>query len=115
LKTKDFRLSRSKTEYMKCDFSAITHRSKTNVRLDGQVVPKKDTFRYLESMFQKDRDIDEDVSHRIKTGLLKLCQASGVLCDPRVSLKLKGKFYSTAIQSIMLYRVECWSTKRQHV
>jgi hypothetical protein len=37
------------------------------------------------------------------------------LCDPRVSLKLKGKFYRTAIRPAMLYRAECWSTKRQHV
>jgi hypothetical protein len=30
-----------------------------DVSLDGQVVPKKDTFRYLGSMLQKDGDIDE--------------------------------------------------------
>jgi len=34
--------------------------------LKGQKVPKKDTFRYLGSMLQRDQDIDEDVSHRIK-------------------------------------------------
>jgi hypothetical protein len=47
--------------------------------LDGQVVPKKDTFRYLGSMLQKEGDIDEDVSHRIKAGWLKWRQAAGVL------------------------------------
>jgi hypothetical protein len=72
LEAKYFRLSRSKTEYMKCDFSATTQ-EKGDVRLDGdgQVVPKKDTFRYLGSMLQKNGDIDEDVSHRIKVGWLK--------------------------------------------
>jgi hypothetical protein len=70
------------------------------------VVPKKDTFRYLGSMLQKDVDINEDVSHRIKVGWLKWCQASGVLCDPKVSVKLKGKFYRTAIRSVMLYGAE---------
>jgi hypothetical protein len=64
LKAKDFMLSRYKTEYMKCDFSATTQEG--DVRLDGQVVPKRDTFRYLGSMLQKNGDIDEDVSHRIK-------------------------------------------------
>jgi hypothetical protein len=52
-------------EYMKCDFSTTTQ-EEGDVRLDGQVVLKKDTFRYLESMLQKDGDIDEDVSHKIK-------------------------------------------------
>jgi hypothetical protein len=68
-----------------------------DVRLDGQVVPKKDTFYYLGSMFQKNGDIAEDVSHRIKADWLKWCQASSILCDPRVSLNLKGKFYTIVI------------------
>jgi hypothetical protein len=49
LEAKCFRLSRSKMEYMKCDFSATTQEER-DVRLDGQVVPKKDIFRYLGSM-----------------------------------------------------------------
>jgi hypothetical protein len=49
LEAKGFRLSRSKTEYMKCDFNAIMQEEE-DVRLDGQVVPKKDTFHYLGSM-----------------------------------------------------------------
>jgi hypothetical protein len=69
LEAKGFRLSRSKTEHMKCDFSATTQEG--DVRLNGQVVPMKDTFRYLRSMLQKNGDIDEDVSHRIKAGWLK--------------------------------------------
>jgi hypothetical protein len=114
LETKGFRLSRSKMEYIKCDFSATTQED-GDVRLDGQVVPKKDTFRYLGLMLQKNGDIDEDVSHRIKVDWLKWRQASVVLCDPRVPLKLKGKFYRTAIRSAMLYGAKCWPTKRQHV
>jgi hypothetical protein len=70
LEAKGFKLSRSKTEYMKCDFSATTQ-EEGDVKLDGQVVPKKDTFHYLGSMLQKNGDIDEDVSHRIKANWLK--------------------------------------------
>jgi hypothetical protein len=114
LKAKGFRLSRSKTEYMKCDLS-VTTQEEGDVRLDGQVIPKKDTFHYLGSMLQKDGDIDEDLSHRIKADWLKWRQASSVLCDPSVPLKLKGKFYRTAIRPAMLYGAECWPTKRRHV
>jgi hypothetical protein len=66
-------------------------------------------------MLQKDGNVDEDVSHRIKAGWLKWRQASGVLCDPRVPLKLNGKFYKTAIRPAMLYVAEYWPTKRRHV
>jgi hypothetical protein len=111
LEVKGFRLSRSKTEYMKCDFSATTQ-EEGDVRLDSQVVPKKDTFRYLGSMLQKNEDIDEDVSHRIKASWLKWRQASGVLCDPRVPLKLKDKFYRTTIRPDMLYGAKYWPTMR---
>jgi hypothetical protein len=66
-------------------------------RLDGQVIPKKDTFHYLGLMLQKNGHIDEDVSHKIKADWLKWRQTFGVLCDLRVPLKQKGKFYRTAI------------------
>jgi hypothetical protein len=69
LETKGFRLSRSKTKYMKCDFSPTTQEE--DVRLDGQMVPKKDNFHYLGSMLQKNRDIDKDVNHRIKASWLR--------------------------------------------
>jgi hypothetical protein len=49
--------------------SSLPHRR--DVRLDGHVVSKKDTFRYLRSMLQKGVDIDENVSHRIKADRLK--------------------------------------------
>jgi hypothetical protein len=52
---------------MKYDFSATTQEEE-DVRLDGQVVYKKDIFHYLGSMLQKYGDIDEDVRHRIKAG-----------------------------------------------
>ena len=73
LGSKGFRLSRTNTEYMTCGFSTTRHEEEEEVSLDGQVVPQKDTVRYLESMLQKDGDINEDVSHRIKVGWLKWC------------------------------------------
>uniref|UniRef100_A0A8R7VFQ2 Reverse transcriptase domain-containing protein n=1 Tax=Triticum urartu TaxID=4572 RepID=A0A8R7VFQ2_TRIUA len=114
LKSKGFRLSRTKIEYMMCGFSA-TRCEEEEVSLDGQVVPRKDTFRYLGSMLQEDVGIDEDVNHRIKARWMKWRQASGILCDKRVPRKLKDKFYRTAVRPAMLYVVECWPTKRRHV
>ena len=65
-----FRLSRTKTEYMKCDFDGAAQEER-DVSLEGQVVPKKDIFWYLGSMLQKIGDIHIDVCHRIKAGWMK--------------------------------------------
>ena len=58
LESKGFRLSRTKTKYMRCDFGTTTWEEE-DISLEGQVVSRKDTFRYLGSMLQRDRDIDE--------------------------------------------------------
>jgi hypothetical protein len=88
LESKGFRISRTKTEYMMCDFSMIGHEDGV-VSLDGQVLAKKETFRYLGLMLQKDGDIDDDVRHRIPARWLKWRQASSVLHDKKVPQKLK--------------------------
>ncbi|GJS28790.1 hypothetical protein Tco_0489410 [Tanacetum coccineum] len=69
---------------------------------------------YLGSVIHRSGKIDEDVAHRIGVGWMKWKAASGVLCDKRIPLKLKGKFYRVAIRTEMLYGSECWPiTKAQ--
>ena len=67
LESKCFRLSRTKTEYMKCNFDGVVQ-EEGDVSLEGQVVPKKDTFRYLRLMLQRDEDIDADINLESKHG-----------------------------------------------
>jgi hypothetical protein len=42
-----------------------------DISLDGRVIPMNDISRYLGSMLQSDREIDEDVSHRIRVRWVK--------------------------------------------
>ncbi|KAF3643346.1 putative amino acid permease 3-like [Capsicum annuum] len=102
LESKRFRLSRSKTEYMECKLNGLRQESEVVVRLDSQVVCKRDSFKYLEFMIQGNGEIDEDVSHRIGVEWMKWRLASGVLCDKKVSPKLKEKFYRVAVRLAML-------------
>ena len=67
LESKGFRFSRTKTEYMRCDFGTTT-REEEDISLEHQVVPRKDTFRYLGSMLQRDGDIDEELAIESKQG-----------------------------------------------
>ncbi|KAM1471536.1 hypothetical protein ACFX14_042016 [Malus domestica] len=115
LESKGLRLSRSKTEYMECKFSANGGQNELGVRIGDQEIPKSDRFRYLGSILQKNGELDGDLNHRIQAGWMKWKSASGVLCDRRMPLKLKGKFYRTAIRPAMLYGTECWAVKHQHI
>ncbi|KAF3656511.1 putative DAG protein, chloroplastic-like [Capsicum annuum] len=68
LKSKGFRLSRTKTEYLECKFSDSRQEEEVVVKLDSQVVCKRDSFKYLESTIQENGEIDEDVSYRMGAG-----------------------------------------------
>jgi hypothetical protein len=99
---------------MRCQFSG-ENSDDGDDSLDGQVVLMNDIFWYLGSMLQSDGEIDEDVSHKIRIIWVKWRQASGILCDKKVSNKLKGKFYRTTIRPVMMYDAECWAIKGQHI
>ncbi|GKD81108.1 retrovirus-related pol polyprotein LINE-1 [Tanacetum coccineum] len=96
LEDNGLRVSREKTEYLRCDFSRyeVVHQE-VDIRIGDRILQPTESFRYLGSVMHKAGRIDEDVTHRIKTGWVKWWAASGVLCERRIPLKLKGKFFRT--------------------
>nr|XP_043639669.1 uncharacterized protein LOC122610774 [Erigeron canadensis] len=109
-------VSREKTEYLRCDFDnqEIRQNGDEVVSIGGRILRPKESFRYLGSVIHKSGVIDEDVIHRIQAGWMKWRAAMGVMCDKRIPLKLKGKFYRVDIRPAMLYGSECWAmTKAQ--
>ncbi|GJT38900.1 zinc finger CCCH domain-containing protein 18 isoform X1 [Tanacetum coccineum] len=104
-KDNGLRVSREKTEYLRCDFGnvEIAHNEEVDIRIGEKILQPKESFRYFGSMLHKSGRIDEDVSHRIKAAWMKWRAATGVLCDRKVPLKLKGKFYRVAIRPALLY------------
>ncbi|RZC05226.1 Protein RER1B isoform E [Glycine soja] len=114
LETHGFRLSRSKSEYMECKFNKRMRVSNSEVKIGDHIIPQVTRFKYLGSVIQDDGEIEGDVNHRIQAGWMKWRKASGVLCDAKVPIKLKGKFYRTAVRPAILYGTECWTVKSQH-
>ncbi|XP_060210429.1 uncharacterized protein LOC132637342 [Lycium barbarum] len=84
LESKGFRLHRTKTEYIECEFSVVTSEANVEVRLDSQVISKRGSFKYLGIIIQSNGEIDEDATYRIRAVWLKWKLASGVLCDKKV-------------------------------
>jgi len=86
LETRGFRLSRSKTEYLRCQFAGSRSTEVGSIIFDGNAVEGSDCFRYLGSIIQKDGELDGDVAHRIKAGWLKWKSATG-FCAIRICPK----------------------------
>ncbi|GJS95353.1 ataxia telangiectasia mutated family protein [Tanacetum coccineum] len=108
LEDKGLRVSREKTEYMRCNFNRNDNDQNEEIRIGDHILEPKESFRYLGSVMHKSGRIEDDVTHRIQVGWLKWRAATGILCDKKVPLKLKGKFYRVAIRPAMLYGSECW-------
>ncbi|XP_070007282.1 uncharacterized protein [Nicotiana sylvestris] len=105
----------TKTKYLECKFNSVTQEVDVDVRLDTHVIPRRESFKYLGSIIQKDGEIDEDVTHRIEAGWMKWRLDSGVLCVKNVSLRLNDKFYKVVVRPTMLYEAKCWPIKKFHV
>ncbi|XP_019256270.1 PREDICTED: uncharacterized protein LOC109234657 [Nicotiana attenuata] len=85
-----FQVERTKIEYLECKFSCATQVEDEDVRLDTQVIPKRESFKYFGSIIQGNGKTDEDVTHLIGAEWLKWRLASSVLCDKNVPPILKG-------------------------
>src|SRR5215469_4931404 len=67
---------------------------------------------YLGALMQEDGKIDKKVGARVQTGWMKSREGKGVLCNKRVPLKVKGKFYATVVRPAMTYVSECWALRK---
>jgi len=73
------------------------------VAIGSVAIPKVVRFRYLSSIIQEDGEIDEDFNQQIKIGWQKWKNALGVLCDKRISLRLKRRVYRMVVRPPLLY------------
>nr|XP_016502668.1 PREDICTED: uncharacterized protein LOC107820839 [Nicotiana tabacum] len=71
LESNGFKLSRTKIEYLECKLSSATQVVDEDVRLDSQVIPRRESFKYIGSVIQGNGEIDEDVIHCIGARWMK--------------------------------------------
>ncbi|XP_067138144.1 uncharacterized protein [Centruroides vittatus] len=63
----------------------------------------------------EDESVDKEVTGRIQAGWRNWREMSGVLCDKRMPLRLKGKVYWIVVRPAMLYAIETVSLRKTHV
>ena len=60
------------------------------------------TCKYLGATLAENGDLDADMTHRIQSGCKNRNRVSGILCDRRISLRVKGKVYKTVVRPAIL-------------
>ncbi|KAK3531798.1 hypothetical protein QTP70_029738, partial [Hemibagrus guttatus] len=109
LERRGMKVSRSKTEYM-----CVNEREGSGtVRLQGEEVKKVQEFKYLGSTVQSNGGCGKEVKKRVQAGWNGWRKVSGVLCDRKISVRIKGKVYRTVVRPAMLYGLETVSLRKR--
>ncbi|KAK3572920.1 hypothetical protein QTP86_010565 [Hemibagrus guttatus] len=109
LERRGMKVSRSKTEYM-----CVNEREGSGtVRLQGEEVKKVQEFKCLGSTVQSNGECGKEVKKRVQVGWNGWRKVSGVLCDRKISARIKGKVYRTVVRPAMLYGLETVSLRKR--
>ncbi|KAK3571218.1 hypothetical protein QTP86_005428 [Hemibagrus guttatus] len=109
LERRGMKVSRSKTEYM-----CVNEREGSGtLRLQGEEVKKVQEFKYLGSTVQSNGECGKEVKKRVQAGWNGWRKVSGVLCDQKISARIKGKVYRTVVRPAMLYGLETVSLRKR--
>ncbi|KAK3532125.1 hypothetical protein QTP86_008586 [Hemibagrus guttatus] len=109
LERRGMKVSCSKTEYM-----CVNEREGSGtVRLQGEEVKKVQELKYLGSTVQSNGECGKEVKKRVQAGWNGWKKVSGVLCDRKISVRIKGKVYKTVVRLAMLYGLETVSLRKR--
>ncbi|KAK3540829.1 hypothetical protein QTP86_002363 [Hemibagrus guttatus] len=109
LERRGMKVSRSKTEYM-----CVNEREGSGtVRLQSEEVKKVQEFKYLGSTVQSNGECGKEVKKRVQAGWNGWRKVLGVLCDQKISARIKGKVYRTVVRPAMLYGLETVSLRKR--
>jgi len=87
----------------------VTSARRTSVDIGASAkLELMDKFCYLGDMMSVDGDADAAVEARIRIGWNKFSQLVPLLTNKDVSLIMRGRLYSSCVQSSMLHRSEKW-------
>ncbi|KAK3557745.1 hypothetical protein QTP86_000302 [Hemibagrus guttatus] len=109
LERRGMKVSHSKTEYM-----CVNEREGSGtVRLQGEEVKKVQEFKYLGPTVQSNGECWKEVKKRVQAGWNGWRKVSGVLCDRKISARIKGKVYRTVVRLAMLDALETVSLRKR--
>ena len=112
LEERGLRISRPKTQFMDFNFGQDNGQEREPVKILGEELQRVHNFKYLGSSVEETGGMATEITQRVSEAWRNWKRCSGVLCDRRMPVKLKGKVYKTVVRPALLYGAETWATTR---
>ena len=111
LERRGLKVSRSKTEYLR----AGDVDDGEELKLQEEKVKRAKNFKYLGLTVSSDGRCEKEMRRRIQAAWMSWKKVSGVLCDRKLSARVKGKMYKSVVRSAMLYGMETVAVMERQV
>ena len=105
LESRGLKVSRAKMEYM-CINKDGCNGVDGQVRMQGQVVPEVEDFKYLRSKIVCNGKSDREMKKRIQAGWNNWRKVTGLVYDRKVPVRLKGCIHKVIVRPAILYGME---------
>ena len=103
-----------KTVYLRFNVDRDLDDGNSDVNIQGENLERVNTLKYLGATLAENRELDAEMTHRIQSGWKNWKRISRILCDRRISLRVKWKVYNTVVRPAMMYGAETWAVKKAH-
>ena len=98
--------------FMDFNFGQDNGQGRESVKILGEELQRVHHFKYIGSSVEETGGMTIEITQRVSAAWRNWKRCSGVLCDRRMPVKLKGKVYKTAVRPALLYGAETWATTR---
>ena len=107
------KINRKKTVYLRFIVDGNLD-GNSDINIQGDNLERMDTFKYLGATLAENGDLDTEMTHRLQSGWKNWKRISGILCDRRISFRVKGKICNRVVRLAMVYSAETWAMKKAH-
>ena len=109
LESRGLRISRKKTEYMTTELDGD---QQSTIKLAGENIKRVNEFKYLGSVLDNEGNMEKEINNRIHSGWNNWRKVSGVICDRKVPVRLKGRVHKAVVRPALTYGLEAAPLKK---
>ncbi|XP_064118973.1 uncharacterized protein LOC135223981 [Macrobrachium nipponense] len=84
----------------------------TTIKLGGGNIKRVHKFKYLGSVIDNEVNMGEEIKNRIQCGWNNWKKVSGIICDRKVLIRLKGRVHKAMVRPAMTYGLEVAPIKK---